>query len=145
MTSSDAEAAVPSVLDTLFVYGSLRSTCDNSFARKLAREATLLGNARVCGRLYRIASYPGIVLSDASEDWVHGEVYKLHEPSTLLPFLDEYEGCAPHSSRPLQFERTITEARLSGEEPIACWIYVYCQEESLQEDRRIASGDYFRP
>src|SRR5438105_3735016 len=89
--------------DELFVYGTLRSGQPNQFARLLAEAATLLGPGRVRGRLYQVNSYPGLILSDGPDEWVKGEVYRLHNSSTLLPVLDDYEGCGSQDTPPFEF------------------------------------------
>ena len=45
----------------LFVYGTLLSSVDHPMARRLGREADLLGPATFAGRLYRVSWYPGMV------------------------------------------------------------------------------------
>src|SRR5215472_3801036 len=75
----------------LFVYGTLRSTCANPYARLLARSADLLGSGRVRGRLQRFKRYPGIHLELCAKRWVEGEIHRLHELG-ILAALDRYEG-----------------------------------------------------
>jgi gamma-glutamylcyclotransferase (GGCT)/AIG2-like uncharacterized protein YtfP len=118
----------------LFVYGTLRSECANPMARLLERSATLAGTARVQGRLYQVASYPGLILSDGAEEWVKGEIHRLSDPLALLPVLDDYEG--------FEFERLVTEATLSDGRRIRCWVYVYGDASRVSEGRRIVSGDF---
>jgi gamma-glutamylcyclotransferase (GGCT)/AIG2-like uncharacterized protein YtfP len=159
------------LLDTLFVYGTLRSQCRNRFARLLAERATLVGPARARGRLYRIGSYPGLVPSEAPDEWVTGELYRLHNASALLPILDDYEGCGPRHVAPFEFERIISEAllsnncqprrrqarpvsdnlgprvvprgqRLDGKQPVPCWLYIYSNLARVREENRIPSGDF---
>jgi gamma-glutamylcyclotransferase (GGCT)/AIG2-like uncharacterized protein YtfP len=108
----------------------------------LAEAATLLGPGRVPGRLYQVKSYPGLVLSDGSDGWVKGEVYRLHDPSALLPVLDDYEGCGSRHAPPFEFDRVLTEATLIDHRRIRCWVYVYCNTTHLSEESRIASGDF---
>jgi len=129
-------------LDTLFVYGTLRSQCRNRFARLLAESATLLGPARVHGRLYRLGAYPGLVFSEAQDEWVTGELYRLRHPSALLPILDDYEGCGVRNTPPFPFER-IAGAALQRDQAVPCWIYVYRATAGLSERQRIPSGDFF--
>jgi gamma-glutamylcyclotransferase (GGCT)/AIG2-like uncharacterized protein YtfP len=123
-------------LTHLFVYGSLKSNFKNKFARRLAREGTLLGSARMAGRLYRVRwyplCYPGLRPSRQSTDWVIGELYRLRMPLRTLPVLDGYEDA--------QYRRVRREAVLDNGEAVRCWVYLYGRP--LSEHRRIASGEY---
>jgi gamma-glutamylcyclotransferase (GGCT)/AIG2-like uncharacterized protein YtfP len=126
----------------LFVYGTLRSECTHPMARLLAQSAKLVGAARVRGRLYQVASYPGLILSDGGEEWVKGEVHRLFDPSALLPVLDDYEGCGAQNKATFEFERVVSEATLSDGRHIPCWVYVYAHTSRISEKKRIASGDF---
>jgi gamma-glutamylcyclotransferase (GGCT)/AIG2-like uncharacterized protein YtfP len=77
----------------LFVYGTLRRDAAGKTHPLLADCAQFSAEAHTRGRLYRIAVYPGLVLSDSPRDLVLGEVYTLEAPDMLLSRLDEYEGC----------------------------------------------------
>ncbi len=124
----------------LFVYGTLRRGFDNRFARTLSKHGTLLGAAQMQGRLYAVDSYPGMVLSEKSNEWVKGEVNKIRNPLEILPVLDEYEGCGLEDAPPFEFERVLSTAFFPGAKPVDCWVYVY--RMAVTEDRRIPSGDY---
>jgi gamma-glutamylcyclotransferase (GGCT)/AIG2-like uncharacterized protein YtfP len=111
-------------------------------ARLLANSAALVGTAHVRGRLYQIDSYPGLILSDGADEWVKGDIYQPHDPSTLLPVLDDYEGCGAGNKPPFEFERVVTQATLDNCRPVRCWVYVYRHTSRISEERRIASGDF---
>ena len=78
----------------LFVYGSLLTALDHPMGRRPRAEAALLGPATVRGRLYRVSWYPGFVPGGRDDDVVHGEVYRMADPTASLAWLDEYEGIA---------------------------------------------------
>jgi gamma-glutamylcyclotransferase (GGCT)/AIG2-like uncharacterized protein YtfP len=78
------------MIDLLFVYGSLRSSFDNEYARLLRAGADLIGEASVRGELRSIGNFPAFV--PLGEGTVRGELYRLHDPATILAALDEYEG-----------------------------------------------------
>jgi gamma-glutamylcyclotransferase (GGCT)/AIG2-like uncharacterized protein YtfP len=126
----------------LFVYGTLRRECANPMQRLLAKSATFAGAARMQGRLYQVASYPGLILTDGAEEWVRGEVHLLSDPSALLPVLDDYEGCGAQNKPPFEFERVGAEAILSDGRRVCCWVYVYGPTSRISEERRIVSGDF---
>ena len=110
--------------------------------RLLAKSATFVGTAHMQGRLYQVASYPGLILSDGVEEWVRGEVHLLSDPSALLPVLDDYEGCGAQNKPPFEFKRVVAEAILSDGRRVRCWVYVYGHASRISEERRIVSGDF---
>ncbi len=111
------------------MYGTLRRGCDNKFARLLSEKAQYLSSACVPGRLYDFYAYPGAVPSDEPEQWVHGEIHLLQDP-TLLALLDEYEGS--------EYERVAMPIKAGGA-TIECWIYWYIGPVTAP---MIASGDW---
>ena len=118
----------------LFVYGTLRRDAANPFARRLRLNARFLGVARMQGRLYRVASYPGAVADKNTGEWVVGDLYLLRDPESLLAGLDAYEGA--------DFRRTPCTVVLDGDRRLRAWAYLF--RRPVSEDRRIASGE-FRP
>jgi gamma-glutamylcyclotransferase (GGCT)/AIG2-like uncharacterized protein YtfP len=110
----------------LFVYGTLRRGFDNLFARKLSEQADFIEPATVGGRIYALTpDYPGLVLSEDPKDRARGEVFRMHDPTALLPLLDDYEGCGPLSPKPYEFERTLATAVLDRARQIEVWVYAY--------------------
>lgn len=124
----------------LFVYGTLRRESGDRMAELLDRHARCLGRARARGRLYDVGAYPGLKEALSSDDWVHGELYELHDPELSLPELDGYEGCGPEDPPPHLFERRLEAVYPAGRDPVRCWVYFYVP--SVDEGRRIPSGDY---
>jgi gamma-glutamylcyclotransferase (GGCT)/AIG2-like uncharacterized protein YtfP len=116
--------------DHLFVYGTLRRGSNNQFARLLIDQARFVGAARVRGRLYDFGPYPG---AKPSDEYLHGEVFRLSQSSNLLAELDDYEGP--------EFERATLSALLNDGGTIDCWIYWYV---GPAQGRVIASGDWFQ-
>jgi gamma-glutamylcyclotransferase (GGCT)/AIG2-like uncharacterized protein YtfP len=115
----------------LFVYGTLKSGFRNRFARRLRREARLLGHAHMPGRLYRIRWYPGMRPPREPEDVVTGELYKLRQPSKTLKVLDEWEA---------QYRRELHRATLEYGQAFRTWVYVYRQPRP--EYCRVESGEW---
>ena len=109
----------------LFVYGSLMSSAGHARGERLRREARLLGEATIQGRLYKISWYPGAVASCEADQRVHGEVYALAHPSSALAWLDRYEGIAPGATRSAEYERVERPVRLASGEEIVAWVYLY--------------------
>ena len=115
----------------LFVYGTLKSGFRNRYARRLRREARLLGRARMPGRLYRIRWYPGMRPPRDPEDVVTGELYRLRQPSKTLTALDEYEE---------RYARELHRATLENGQEFRAWVYMYRQRRP--EDSRVRNGDW---
>ena len=114
----------------LFVYGTLKSGFENRFARILHSNADSLGPAKIRGRLYRISWHPGLKRCTRNE-WVLGEVFRLHNPRKIFQALDIYEGAA--------FRRVETRAYLETKVlAFACWVYEYAP--GVPAMRRIRSG-----
>lgn len=110
----------------LFVYGTLLSSVDHPMARRLGREADLLGPATFAGRLYRVSWYPGMV--DGGEaDVVHGELHRLHGPGGALVWLDEFEGVTRGASSvtdPADYERVERPVQ-TPVGAVPAWVYLY--------------------
>ena len=109
----------------LFVYGSLMSSAGHAMGERLRREARLLGEATIQGRLYKISWYPGAVDAPDAGKRVHGELYALAQPSRALAWLDRYEGIAPGATRSAEYERVERPVRLASGEEIVAWVYLY--------------------
>jgi gamma-glutamylcyclotransferase (GGCT)/AIG2-like uncharacterized protein YtfP len=128
----------------LFVYGSLRQGAGHIMYGMLAQYADLVGGASLAGQLYLVATYPGVIPAAAGEpaQAVRGEVYRLREPDTILPLLDDYEGFGAHCPQPNEFVRSEADVRLDSGEMLRAFVYIYNRPvEGLQP---IASGDYLQ-
>jgi gamma-glutamylcyclotransferase (GGCT)/AIG2-like uncharacterized protein YtfP len=117
----------------LFVYGTLKSGFLNRYARRLRREAALLGSARMAGRLYRVSWYPGMRPPRCPQDLVTGELYRLRQPSKTLEVLDRYE--EPH-----RYRRELRIATLGDGRSLKAWVYMFRQPRP--EDCRVVSGEW---
>ena len=134
MQATDGES------DCLFVYGTLMGQSRHPMAIRLAGESTPLGAATVCGRLYTLGAYPGLVPSSLPREKVYGAVLKLRQPSRSLRWLDAYEGCGEQDAEPHSFKRVIVRARLMAGRAVHSWIYLY--QGPLDNARRLHSGRY---
>lgn len=117
------------MLDLLFVYGTLRSAFDNPCARMLRAEGRMIALATASGSVFQMGHYPGWRPDPPGE--VHGELYRLADPTRTLKDLDEYEGP--------DFSRVLTRVS-TGED---AWIYRVESRPPL--DTRIVSGDFLAP
>ena len=108
------------MLTRLFVYGTLRRSYRNKYARHLHASATYLGKARMQGRKIPAGKYFGLVPALTESDWVEGDVFDLREPESLFTVLDSYEG--PN------YPRQIQPAKIDTGEQLDCWVYLYAPQ-----------------
>jgi gamma-glutamylcyclotransferase (GGCT)/AIG2-like uncharacterized protein YtfP len=128
-----------SMQNSLFVYGTLMRGFDHPMAKLLSRSAEFCGDARCRGRLYLVKHYPGLVVSDAADDVVFGELYRLRQPEESFALFDEYEGCGPGVASP-QYLRQLLPVTLDDGTVSEAWTYVYTRP--VAKLKRIASGRF---
>ncbi len=111
----------------LFVYGTLMGrTPDRAVNRLLRQQTRDVGPAWVCGRLYRLGWYPGLVPGHNPCERVHGRLLHLRSASRCWPVLDAYEGCESGASAQGLFTRRLMAVRRPGRRrPCQAWVYVY--------------------
>jgi gamma-glutamylcyclotransferase (GGCT)/AIG2-like uncharacterized protein YtfP len=128
------------ISDYLFVYGTLMRGFDHPMAQLLSRSAEFIGEARCRGRLYLVKHYPGLVLSDAADDVVFGELYRLRAPEELLREFDMYEACGENFPEPTQYVRQMLPVTLEDGAASEAWTYIY--NWPVAHLTRIASGRF---
>jgi len=126
--------------DLLFVYGTLMRGFDHPMAQLLSRSADFLGEARCRGRLYLVKHYPGLVLSDAADDVVSGELFRLRQPAELLREFDMYEACGEGFAEPTEYVRQMLAVMRADGGITEAWTYVY--NWPVTNLPRIASGRF---
>jgi gamma-glutamylcyclotransferase (GGCT)/AIG2-like uncharacterized protein YtfP len=124
----------------LFVYGTLMRGFDHPMAQLLSRNAGFVGEARCGGRLHLIKHYPGLVLSDAADEVVFGELFRLSRPDELLREFDMYEACGEGFVAPTEYIRQMLPVMLDDGTTVAAWTYVY--NWPVAHLPRIASGRF---
>ena len=129
--------------DRLFVYGTLMRGFDHPMARLLAGHADFLGDATCRGRLVLVKHYPGLLLSNAASDVVHGELFQLRVPDELLREFDMYEACGEGFKQPTEYLRRHLAVTLADGSACEAWTYVY--NWPVNEAARIASGRFLAP
>lgn len=92
---------------------------------RLRRQAQLIGEATIQGRLYSLGRYPGAVATADAPERVHGELYELDNPQTTLKWLDAYEGIVPGDHDWNDYERTEWPVRLDSGGVVTAWVYLY--------------------
>ncbi|HVV55722.1 MAG TPA: gamma-glutamylcyclotransferase family protein [Mucilaginibacter sp.] len=107
----------------LFVYGSLLDE-DNKYGLYLRANSKFFSAAKVRGKLYDIGEYPGAVLSPDDDEYVHGTIFRLNDPVSVLPIIDLYEGFGADQPKPNEFIRIQALAEAENGTP-TCWVYIY--------------------
>jgi len=128
--------------DRLFVYGTLMRGYVHPMAKLLSANAEFLGEASCRGRLYMVKHYPGLVLSDAADEIVHGELYRLRAADALLREFDMYEACGEGFPEPTQYVRKMISVTLAGGAPSEVWTYLY--NWPVAELKLIKSGRFLQ-
>ena len=113
----------------VFVYGTLRRGGSNHF--RMAG-AEFVAEATVCGRLYGIDWYPGLVIDESAQK-ITGEVYQV--PANVLEDLDAFEGA--------DYRRVRVSATLADASVLLAWVWEWLGP--VDEARRIMSGDWLSP
>ncbi len=125
----------------LFVYGSLRSGFKHPAYEYISRYFTLVGPAKVKGKLYDLGSYPAAIPTTDDDFFIVGELYQLKNEKEFdwaFEQLDDYEGVHPESNESSLYIRQ-QETVIIGEETAIAWMYWY---NALIEDQPlITSGD----
>lgn len=121
----------------LFVYGSLRAGSDHPNAARLAQESAWLGKATLTGTLYRVDWHPALVLEGS--DTITGDLLHLHDSASSLPWLDEFEGCAPDDPHPHDYRRELCNV-IAPAGAVAALTYIW--NLPVTALARIPSGDW---
>jgi gamma-glutamylcyclotransferase (GGCT)/AIG2-like uncharacterized protein YtfP len=101
----------------VFVYGTLRRGDDNDI-NLLSPSPHFVGAGRVGGVMYHLGDYPGVLLTDASDHNIVGEVYAISPE--LEKVLDEIEMIYPQQHDEYS-KRTVIA--LVGARQISCLFY----------------------
>jgi gamma-glutamylcyclotransferase (GGCT)/AIG2-like uncharacterized protein YtfP len=123
----------------IFVYGTLRRGLSRHRYLK-AQRARFVSRGTVRGVLYNLGKFPGAVPSESPTAIIHGEVYRLANPTRALNLLDHVEGITPGAPEFSLYRRTLTEVTLHDGTKVEAWIYWLSRVHRAK--RRISSGDY---
>jgi gamma-glutamylcyclotransferase (GGCT)/AIG2-like uncharacterized protein YtfP len=109
----------------LFVYGTLLAVAGHPMGARLRDEARLIGPATICGRLYRLGRFPGLVVAEDPQCLVHGELYALNAPAVALRWLDTFEGIVPQRPALSPYMRVERPVRINSGATVHAWVYLY--------------------
>ena len=126
--------------DYLFVYGTLRPSHENPFARYLRQHSRYVSEGTFPGLLIDLGNYPGAVFQQGSHQKVWGSIYHIEQhKQTLLTYLDDYEGIGSESIQPVEYSRTLVPISVN-QTTITSWVYLY--NLPFTDKSVISSGDY---
>jgi len=125
---------------SLFIYGTLLSGIGHPMHDVLARYTAPLGAGHINGKLYDVSDYPALVLSNNTSKLVWGEIYQIQDEAELFKYLDEYEGCAPHSRKPYEYHRNMVTIHDASQHSLLAWTYLY--KSPVAHLALIPGGDY---
>ena len=133
------EAATNDMMDAsqrhVFVYGTLRRGDDNDIT-KLTPAPYFVGTGSVAGVMYHLGAYPGVVLTDAPQDNIVGEVYAI--TPELETVLDEIEMVYPQQRD--EYSKCMVVVRV-GARQLSCLFYEI-NPAYITGKPVIASGDW---
>lgn len=124
----------------LFVYGSLRSGFKHPAYEYVSRYFTLIGDAKVKGKLYDMGSYPAAIPTEEN-NFIIGELYQLKnekEFNWAFEQLDDYEGVHPENNEQSLYIRQKVTVYINNRTASA-WMYWY--NATIDDQPLIASGD----
>ena len=124
----------------LFVYGSLRSGFNHPAYAYISTHFTLVGSAKVKGKLYDLGEYPA-ALPTEDEHYIIGELYQLKEEqefSWAIAQIDDYEGINPEPGEAALYKRALTTVYINGQTTTAL---IYWYSNDIEGKPLIASGD----
>lgn len=111
------------MIDFLFIYGTLLQP-DNPFANYLSQNCTCISAGKLKGLLYDIGEYPGAVIGNNTDNYIHGSIYQLHHPKENLRVIDDYEGYGLEQDLPNLYIRSVASIETDSG-TVDAWIYLY--------------------
>ena len=117
----------------IFVYGTLRAKSAHPMAKRLRRQARLIGHGYAPGRLYDLGWYPAAVFDENEVCTILGDVFAVKSGGHLLSELDAYEAGNPN------YTRCALNVRLHDGRNVTAWAYGM---HAAPRARLIPSGDF---
>jgi len=127
-------------MNQLFVYGSLRSGFQSPAYEYIRRYFTLVGSAKVRGKLFDLGEYPAGVKSN-DNSFIIGELYRVtneNETDWAIAQLDDYEGIFVEPGEEALYKREVVDVHFDNKITQA-WIYWYSGDVSSKP--LVESGD----
>jgi len=124
--------------DLVFFYGTLMMPFNRTARLQIDDRLVFIGRGAIRAALFDLGIYPAAV--PAPDGWVHGEVYQMRQPATVLRSLDEFEGYRATDPETSLYTRTLAPVTLEDGAIVDAWAYFY--NAPLGRAERIPSGDY---
>lgn len=124
----------------IFVYGTLRPALATPAHTLMIRHCQFHGQGSLCGHLYQVDGYPGVIETPHCSRRVLGELYRILNKDALFLLLDDYEQCSAKYPTPHEYVRR--QANITAPDETLCKAWVYIYNRAVTELMRIYSGDY---
>lgn len=124
----------------IFVYGSLRSGFPSDAYQYISKYFTLIGEAKVKGKLYDLGEYPA-ALPTNDDCFIVGELYNItnvDEFNRAMEQLDDYEGLHVEFGEKPLYRRKLANVFLN-DTSVKAWVYWY--NNDIAGKPLIVSGD----
>ena len=124
--------------ELVFFYGTLMKGFERAGRSRVEAKLAPMGRGTIGAALFDLGIYPAAIPS--SDSRVKGEVYRISEPDSVLPVLDELEGHRPSEPDTSLYRRIETPVTMDDGQVAQAWVYFY--NAPLGQAQRIESGDY---
>jgi gamma-glutamylcyclotransferase (GGCT)/AIG2-like uncharacterized protein YtfP len=124
--------------ELVFFYGTLMTPFNRTARLAIDEHLAYRGCGTIEAALFDLGIYPAAV--PVSGCRVHGEIYEMRHPTTVLRALDELEGYRPGEHDKSLYFRARTYVMLEDGSEVRAWAYFY--NAPLGRAERIESGDY---
>jgi gamma-glutamylcyclotransferase (GGCT)/AIG2-like uncharacterized protein YtfP len=127
------------VADFVFFYGTLMSPFNRPGRQRVDPQMEFVGRGTIRAALFDLGLYPAAIPTDDG-GVVRGEIYDMHDASTVLAALDEIEGYESMEPDRSLYRRVRTDVTLDDGRVVPAWVYFY--NAPLGRAQRSESGDY---
>ena len=123
----------------VFFYGTLMTPFNRPGRQRVNAAMTFVGHGRINAALFDLGIYPAAIPADDGSQ-VRGELYRMHDSTTVLRTLDDIEGYRATEPEQSLYIREIADVALADGRMQPAWVYFY--NAPLGRAPRILSGDY---
>ena len=111
--------------DYLFSYGTLQPELAPGEIATAVKRLRRVGTGFVCGVMYDLGEYPGLILGGNATQQIEGSVFRIPGDTSVLDELDAYEEYDPKFPESSLFVRVQHPVEMSDGRTLDCWMYLY--------------------
>lgn len=132
-------------MEKLFVYGSLRTRCDN-YEKYLKNRVKIYQRAVIQGKLYHIENkgYPAATHGDGV---IYGELMEFYDPKETMNILDKLEEYRENDTKNSIYIREEVEATLLDGTKHMAYVYIYnidCEYNKFDKLIEVPNNDWIK-